>query len=172
MIKKIIYAIYLIFLKNTPEDYRPYALFFPWLRSKCVSMYVKSSGTKLRVKSGAEISPNASIGNYSELGTRCMVQANVAIGDYVIMGPDVKIYSRNHKFDRLDIPIANQGKNYYETRIGNDVWIGANVIVTAGCIIGDHAIIAAGAVVTSDVAPFAIMGGVPAKLIKFRDRTN
>jgi maltose O-acetyltransferase len=169
MIKKLVYVFYLIFLKNTPEDYRPYALFFPWLRSCVVASYLQKCGKKPRVKSGAEISPNATIGNYSELGTRSIIQANVHLGDHVIMGPDVKIYSRNHKFERLDIPIGKQGKNYYETFIGNDVWLGANVIVTAGCRIGDHAIIAAGAVVTADVPAYAVMGGVPAKIIRYRN---
>ena len=169
MIKKFVYIFYLIFLRNTPEDYRPYALFFPWLRSRCVAFYLKNSGKKPRVKNRAEISPNATIGDFSELGTRCIVQANVHIGDHVIMGPDVKIYSRNHRFDRLDIPIGSQGKNYFETFIGNDVWLGANVIVTAGCKIGNHAVIAAGAVVTSDVPDYAIAGGVPAKVIKYRN---
>ncbi|MBT8264215.1 MAG: acyltransferase [Muriicola sp.] len=169
MIKKICYLFYLVFLKNTPEDYRPYAMFFPWLRSKFVSLYIQKSGIKPRVKKGAEISPNATIGNRSELGTRCLIQANVHLGDDVIMGPDVKIYSRNHKFDRLDIPIGRQGKNYYQTFIGNDVWLGANVIVTAGCKVGNHAIIAAGAVVTEDIPDYAIAGGVPAKIIKYRN---
>lgn len=167
MIKKILFLIYL-FVKNTPEDYRPYALFFPALRSWLVKNYLRTSGKKPRVKSGAEISPNASIGNNSELGTRCIVQSNVHIGDNVIMGPDVKIYSRNHKFNRLDIPIKDQGKNYYTTKIGNDVWIGANVIITAGCNIGNHVIVAAGSVVTKDIPDYAIIGGVPAKIIKFR----
>jgi maltose O-acetyltransferase len=169
MIKKLFYLLYLIFLRNTPEDYRPYALFFPWLRSKFVSVYVLRSGKKPRVKNRAEISPNATIGDYSELGTRCMIQSNVHIGNNVIMGPDVKIYSRNHRFDRLDVPIQQQGKNYFETYIGNDVWLGANVIVTAGCRVGNHAVIAAGAVVTGDVPDFAVVGGVPAKIIKYRN---
>lgn len=108
------------------------------------------------------------MGDFSELGTRCMVQANVHLGSHVIMGPDVKIYSRNHRFDRLDIPIQEQGKNYYETRIGNDVWLGANAIITAGCSIGDHAVIAAGSVVTKNVPEYAIVGGVPARILKYR----
>lgn len=166
--KKFLFLIYLC-VKNTPEDYRPYALFFPALRSWLVKHYLKKSGKKPRVKSGAEISPNATIGNNSELGTRCIVQSNVHIGDNVIMGPDVKIYSRNHKFDRLDIPIKDQGKNYYTTEIGNDVWLGANVIVTAGCTIGNHAIVAAGSVVTKDIPNYAVVGGVPARIIKFRN---
>ena len=133
-----------------------------------VGFYLKKCGEKPRVKSGAEISPNATLGGFSELGTRCMVQANVHIGNNVIMGPDVKIYSRNHKYDRLDLPIQKQGKNYYVTTIGNDVWLGANVIITAGCNIGNHVIVAAGAVVTKDMPDYAIVGGVPAKTIGTR----
>lgn len=169
MIKKFLYFIYLVFFKNTPEDYRPYALFFPWIRSFLVRNYLKKCGKKPIVKNQAEISPNATCGDYSEMGTRSMIQANVHMGDYVIMGPDVKIYSRNHKFDSLDIPIAKQGKNYYETFIGNDVWIGANVVITAGCRIGNHCVIAAGAVVTKDIPDYAIAGGIPAKVIKYRN---
>lgn len=168
MIKKTYFLIYLLFFKNSPEDYRPYSLFFPKIRQWLVTRYLKNCGKELRVK-GAEISPNSSVGNYSELGTRALIQANVSIGDNVIMGPDIKIYSRNHKFDKLDIPIQQQGKNYYKTSIGNDVWIGANVIITAGCTIGNHVVIAAGAVVTQDIPDYAIAGGVPSKVLKFRN---
>ena len=168
MYRKLLFLIYLMALKNTPEDYRPYAMFFPKLRSLVVMSFLKSSCKKLRVKKGAEISINATIGNNSELGTRCMIQANVSIGDNVIMGPDVKIYSRNHRFDRIDIPIQMQGKTYHETIIGNDVWLGANVIITAGCKISNHVIVAAGAVVTKDIPEYAIVGGVPAKILKYR----
>ena len=167
--KKFYFLIYLLFFKNTPEDYRPYALFFPRVRRWLVTNYLKSCGKKLRVKSGAEISLNAQVGNESELGTRCMIQANVTIGDHVIMGPDIKIYSRNHKSDRLDIPIQKQGKHYLNTTIGNDVWIGANTIIVAGVNVGNHAIIAAGAIVTKDVQDFAVVGGCPAKVLKYRN---
>lgn len=166
---RIFFLIYILFFKQTPEDYRPYALFFPKVRSFLVRKYLKKCGHKPRVKKGAEMSPNSTLGNYSELGTNCLIQANVHIGNHVIMGPDVKVYSRNHKYDSLEIPIQAQGKNYFETFIGNDVWLGANVIVTAGCTIGNHVIIAAGAVVTKDIPDFAIVGGVPAKILKYRN---
>ena len=168
--KKILYFIYLVFFRNTPENYRPYALFFPWMRSFLVKNYLKKCGTKPLVKNRAEISLYATVGNFTEIGTRAMIQSNVHLGDYVIMGPDVKIYSRNHKYDSLEVPIANQGKNYYETFIGNDVWIGANVVITAGCKVGNHTVIAAGAVVTKDIPDYAVVGGVPAKILKYRNR--
>nr|WP_313777814.1 MULTISPECIES: acyltransferase [unclassified Allomuricauda] len=99
-----------------------------------------------------------------------MIQSNVQIGDYVIMGPDVKIYSRNHLFSSLEKPIKNQGKEYFKTIIGNDVWLGANVIITAGCRIGNHVVVAAGAVVTKDIPDYAVVGGVPAKILKYRNQ--
>ena len=158
-----------MFFKDTAEDFRPYAVFFPAIRSFLVKKYLKSCGVNPRVKKGAEMSPNAMLGDFSELGTRCMIQANVHIGSNVIMGPDVKIYSRNHNFDSMEIPIQRQGKKYYHTVIGNDVWIGANVIITAGCSVGNHVVIAAGAVVTKDVPDYAIVGGVPAKVLRIRN---
>lgn len=154
--------------KNTPEDYRPYSFFFPKIRSALVSSFLVDCGKNLRVKKGAEISLYSKVGHDSELGTRSMIQANVTIGNHVIMGPDVKIYTRNHKFDRIDVPIQKQGKEYLSTNVGSDVWIGANVIILGGVVIGDHCIIAAGAIVTKDVPPYSIVGGNPAKVIKSR----
>lgn len=170
--RKLLFLLYILFFKNTPEDYRPYAFFFPRVRSWIVRNYLKKCGKSPRVKKGAEISPNATLGDYSELGTRSMIQANVHIGNHVIMGPDIKIYSRNHNYDSLETPIHKQGKKYYNTYIGNDVWLGANVIITAGCVVGNHVIVGAGAVVTKDVPDYAIVGGVPAKIIKYRNNNE
>src|SRR6266496_1308701 len=100
--KKILYLIYISILRNTPEDYRPYALFFPWLRNKVVGLCIAKCGKNIRVKSKADISPNIKVGSFSEIGTRAIIQSDVEIGDYVIMGPDVKIYSRNHEFKDLE----------------------------------------------------------------------
>ena len=169
LLRKIYFAIYLILLKNTPEDYRPYSFLFPMLRSHFVSNYLKKCGRNLRVKKGAEISPNAEVGSDSELGTRCMIQSHCFIGSNVIMGPDVKIYSRNHIYENLDQPIQLQGKRQYSTKIGNEVWIGANVIILAGTNVGNHAIVGAGSIVTKDIPKNAIVGGNPAKIIKFRN---
>lgn len=165
----LLYFFYISFIRFTPENYRPYSLFFPWLRRFLVSQFIDKCGTNIVVKFNGDISPYIEIGNNSEIGTRSMIQSNTIIGSFVIMGPDVKIYTRNHVYERTDIPIAKQGKTHEKTIIGNDVWIGANVVITAGCKIGDHVIIGAGAVVTKDVPNFAIVGGVPAKVIKFRN---
>lgn len=127
---------------------------------------------QLKVMTGADFSPFIKVGFRSDLGTRCMVQRNVVIGDNVMMGPDVKIYSRNHGIESIDIPMMHQPSKEYQTRIGNDVWIGANVIVLAGVSVGNHCILAAGAIVTKDVPDYAIVGGNPAKIIRMRNEKS
>lgn len=156
-------------LRYTPEIYRPYAFFFPALRRCCVSFFINKCGKGLRVKRNADISMFIEIGNCSEVGTNCIIQSNTSIGDYVIMGPDVKIYTKNHGHQDILTPMALQNLVSAPVKIGNDVWLGANVIVTPGVNIGNHVIVAAGAVVTKNVPDYAIVGGVPAKIIKFRN---
>jgi len=163
------YFLYISVFRFTSEDYRPYSLFFPQLRRLLVSQFVDKCGKKITVKHNADISPFIQIGNYSELGTRCMIHSHVTIGDNVIMGPDVKIYSRNHIFSSLDVPIQSQGKIQKLTTVGNDVWIGANVIILPGVTVGNHVVIGAGSIVTKNVPDCAVIGGNPATILKTRN---
>lgn len=85
------------------------------------------------------------------------------------MGPDVLIITQNHRFDQLDLPMWRQGFSPSEpVIIGNDVWVGTRAIILPGVTISKGAIIGAGAVVTKDVPEYAIVGGNPARLIKYR----
>ncbi|NIA20827.1 MAG: acyltransferase [Anaerolineaceae bacterium] len=95
---------------------------------------------------------------------------SIEIGDNVLIGPNVVIRAGDHIFDDPDKPINTQGHASGNIVIGSDVWIAANVVVTAGVTIGDHAVVAAGAVVVEDVAPYAVVGGVPAREIGSRLR--
>lgn len=175
MIKNIVmayryfmYFLYISLFRFTPEVYRPYKLFFPILRRFLVSQFAEKCGINIIIKHNADISPFIQIGDYSELGTRCMIHSNVKIGSNVIMGPDVKIYSRNHNYSSLEVPIQYQGKIQKATRIGDDVWIGANVIILPGVNVGNHVVIGAGAVVSKDIPDYAVVGGNPATIIKMR----
>ena len=166
------YSIYLIVFRHTPEDYRPYSLFFPAIRNFLATQIIDECKGQIKVKTGADFSPFIKVGLRSDLGTRCMVQSKVTIGDNVMMGPDVKIYSRNHGIDSIDVPMMFQPSKEYQTIIGNDVWIGANVIILAGVKVGNHCILAAGAIITKDIPDYAIAGGNPAKIIRYRNEPN
>lgn len=93
---------------------------------------------------------------------------NITIGDNVIIAQNVVLRASNHKYSDVNIPIIQQGHIGGRIIIGNDCWICANAVITPNVKIGDHSIVAAGAVVTKDVEPFAIVGGVPAKMIRKR----
>lgn len=95
---------------------------------------------------------------------------HVMIGDDVIIGPGVVIRASNHHFADIGQPIRQQGHVAQTIRIGSDVWIGANAVILPGVNIGNHAIVAAGAVVSHDVPEYMIVAGVPARVI--RDRHN
>lgn len=107
-------------------------------------------------------------GQGSGLGVNCWVHGPLSIGDNVIMEPDVVILTLSHKIDRVDIPMGKQGSWSAKVTIGNDVWIGMRSIIMPGISIGNGVIIDAGAVVTKDVPDYAVVGGVPAKIIRYR----
>jgi acetyltransferase-like isoleucine patch superfamily enzyme len=115
-------------------------------------------------------------GKRLKIGAGCRINENVyiekaKIGDNVMIAPNVSILSRMHEYSRVDIPMSRQGyKKEAEVIIGNDVWLGRNVIVMPGVNIGDGVIVGAGSVVTKDVKSYEIVGGVPAKLIKDRKK--
>lgn len=96
------------------------------------------------------------------------VRGKVEIGDNTIIGPGVSIHAENHNFKDLETPIRLQGATRKGITIGKDCWIGSKVIILDGVNIGNHVIVAAGAVVNKDVPDYAIVGGVPAKVIKMR----
>ncbi len=125
---------------------------------------IECTGVLRNVGSSLKIGDNVGINHYCFIGVR----GDITIGNNVIFGPRVNIFSENHNYEDLNIPIKNQGVTKSKTNIGNDVWIGANVSIMSGVTIGDGCIIAAGAVVTKDIPSYSIIGGVPAKIIKNR----
>jgi acetyltransferase-like isoleucine patch superfamily enzyme len=92
----------------------------------------------------------------------------VEIGANVMLAPRVYILDVGHKFDRRFIPASEQGYNISPTVIEDDAWIGAGAVITCGVRVGRGAIVGANSVVTRNVDPYAIVGGVPASVIKLR----
>jgi len=113
---------------------------------------------------------NIRIGDFSGLGINCRLYGPVSLGNHVMMGPDVVILTSNHKSDRLDIPMTEQGGTEPQpVVIKDDVWIGTRVIILPGVRIGEGAVVGAGSVVTKNVQPYAVVAGNPAKLIRYRN---
>lgn len=125
---------------------------------------IESTGILSAPGDGLEIGNNVGISQYAFIAVR----GKIRIGDNVIIGPYVKIYSANHNFDDPDRLIREQGESRQGIVIGNDCWLGAGSTVLDGVHIGDGCVIAAGSVVTRDVPPYSVVGGIPAKLLKSR----
>ncbi|MDE6579116.1 MAG: sugar O-acetyltransferase [Ruminiclostridium sp.] len=89
-------------------------------------------------------------------------QGGIDIGDGALIGHNVVLATINHDLD----PAMKRANHYAPIKIGKHVWIGSNVTVLQGVEIGDWAVVAAGAVVTRDVPPLTVVGGVPAKVLK------
>lgn len=95
----------------------------------------------------------------------------VFLGERTLIGYRTQIFSSNHTIPPIGLPFPVSGDKHQKVIILNDVWIGANCIITPGVTINEGAVIAAGSVVTKDVVANSIVGGVPAKIIKMRDST-
>lgn len=103
------------------------------------------------------------------IGPNCNIYPKVQIGAYTMLANDVRIIGGDHKYNLPGIPIIYSGRDVLRpTLIGRDCWIGAYSIIMCGVKIGEGSIIAAGSIVTKDVEPYSIYGGIPAKKIKNR----
>ncbi len=120
-----------------------------------------SSFTKLKATDG-----DVTIGSNVHIGTCCFISADaggVSIGDYSLISPNVCIVGNDYHYDRLDVPIALQGKTSKGIRIGSDVWVGAGSIVMDGADIADHCIVAPSSVVTGRLEAGTVSQGQPAR---------
>ena len=106
------------------------------------------------------------IGDHTRVGLHNTVIGPVTIGSYVNLAQGITVTALNHNFSETGKRIDEQGVSTTPVTIGNDIWIGANAVILPGVTIGDHSVVAAGAVVTKDVPPHTLVAGVPAKIIK------
>lgn len=119
-------------------------------------------------------SGNITLGKYTYCNSFCVFGANdlISIGSNVMIADAVSIRDSDHVFSDLSRPMLEQGIVSSPVIIEDDVWIGRGAVILKGVRVGRGSIIAAGAVVTKDVEKFAIVGGVPAKVIGFRDKDS
>jgi acetyltransferase-like isoleucine patch superfamily enzyme len=111
---------------------------------------------------GIRIGCDSLIGEYNVIRG----QGGVTIGDRVYTSPMVQIIAVNHLFDDLNLPFVDQGITAEGISIEDDVWIGSGAVLTDGIRVGRRSVVGAGSVVVKDVAPFTVVAGVPAKLVR------
>lgn len=169
MKKKFLLILYYCIVRHLPATYFPMGMFFNSIRIGVLRGLMKI-GNHTKVQPGFKFGQRDII----VIGDHCQVNEDVyiqsaMIGNYVMIAQHVAILAVTHNFEAIDVPIILQGSTGVKPVIINDdVWIGRNVVVMPGITIGKGAIVGAGAVVTKDVPPYAIVGGVPAKVIRYR----
>lgn len=106
------------------------------------------------------------IGDYTRIGLHNTIIGPVTIGSHVNLAQGITVTALNHNFSDTNKRIDEQGVSTSTVAIEDDVWIGANAVILPGVTIGNHCVVAAGAVVTKDVPPHSLVAGIPAKVIK------
>jgi len=125
------------------------------------NVFIKAAADSARIELGREVF----VGFNSEFD----ISQNLRIGNGVLIAPGCFITDHNHRHS-ASMPIASQGCEAESVLIEDDVWLGAHVVVLPGVTIGRGAIVAAGAVVTENVAPMTVVAGVPARVVSVRSR--
>ena len=165
--KKILYILYRLTAAWLPTS--QHLLIAKKLRAFWARRIAKKVGANVNIERNAVFGPLLEIGHDSGVGINCELYGPVVIGENVMMGPEVIVYTSGHKYDRIDIPMGEQGDDDVKpVIIGNDVWIGRRVIIMPGVKIGNGCIIGAAAVVTKDIPDYSVAVGVPAKVVKSR----
>jgi acetyltransferase-like isoleucine patch superfamily enzyme len=143
-----------------------------YFRAWLYGFLMASKGSFVCILSGTSLTGihNLKIGEYVFINKNCSLNCGggVNLGNYIMFGPNVKIFSSTHKHCDYTTPMVFQGYAKDAVVIMDDVWIGSDSIILPGVTIGQGSIIAANSVVTKDVPPYHIYGGNPAKKIKPR----
>lgn len=160
----ICYLFYNLGPRWLPNSDPIYFRWTKWIRYIFARGIVRKCGANVNFQNRARFGPSLRIGDNSGVGENCRIGSDTIIGNNVMMAPDVIICTENHHYE-------NESYDGFVKKgvvIDDNVWIGYRAIILPGVHIGRNAIVGAGAVVTKNVPANAIVGGVPAKILKMR----
>ncbi len=106
------------------------------------------------------------IGDRTRIGLGCVLIGPVKVGNDIMFAQNIVVSGLNHGYIDIDVPPSQQEVETKQIIIEDDVWIGANAVITAGVTIGKHCVIAAGSIVTKSVPPYSVAGGNPARILR------
>ena len=155
--------------KHLPMSGSKYSFGARRFRQFCAHLILDDCGKWVNIDKGVTFATDIKLGEGSGIGANCSIPTGVTIGDHVMMGIDILMFTNEHRHDDITVPMGLQGRTEVEPIvIEDDVWIGSRSLIMKGVRIGHGAIIAAGSVVTKDVPPYEIWGGNPAHFLKSR----
>ena len=126
------------------------------------------AGMLSHLGAGLRMGANSSVDAYSIIGAAALV----TIGENVIMGQHIAFHAENHNYERVDIPIKQQGTQRKGIVIDDDCWVGSNTTFLDGARVGRGCVIGAGSLVRGDVPPYSVIVGVPARVLRSRLTTE
>lgn len=129
---------------------------------------IACTGSFKKIGQGIEIGSNSGVGDYCFFGAA----GGIKVGKDVIMGQNVRFHSENHNFQRLDVPIKEQGVTNIGIEIGDDCWIGSGAVFLDGVTVGEGCVIGANTLINKSVPSHSIVVGNPMKIIKNRKELN
>ncbi len=147
------------------------------IRSRLIPKYFKKCSKDVSIAPGARYrgAEFITVGNHVSIGIDNFLQASagLTLDDHVLLGPGIKIWTVNHKFDDLDTPIKKQGYEHKPVYIGKNVWIGAGSFIMPGVELPKGCIVSAGSVVGVKKYPeYALIAGNPARVIGNRKKSD
>ena len=162
------WALCQFFLKNIPSEYGIE------IRQRFYRKYFGGMGENVFIRQDVRIVniDKLYVGDGVHIGVDNMLQAGggIELGNHVVLGPGVRIWSMNHRFDDIEKPVMDQGYEYKKVVIGDHCWIGAGVFIMPGAVLGDGVIVSAGSVVGGKtIPPYKIVAGNPARVIGSRE---
>lgn len=163
--------LYYSFASKLPSSQISKTRFPKAFRAWCARFILARTGKNINIEKNVDLRwGGIELGNNSGFGEGSIIGGNTVVGNNVMIGRELLTIPRNHRFEDISVPMIEQGFTKPSTiTIDDDVWIGDRVTILAGVHIHGHSIVGAGAVVTKDVPEYAVVGGVPAKVIYYRN---